>query len=151
MLAGFDGIVAVCGHDRAFMEMCSHILVFEGDGRISDWRGSFAELRAHQKAQAVQAASPPVPPPAAPPASAGADKEAKKRASNASKKLPRVEAEVERVEGEIAAIDELLVAAGADAGKAAALAAKRAEAARLLDELFAEYERLDEVIRAGAA
>jgi ATPase subunit of ABC transporter with duplicated ATPase domains len=150
LLAAFDGIVVVCGHDRSFMAMCQHLLVFEGDGRISDWRGTLAELRERQKANAA-AASAPAAAAAAPPAAAGADKEARRLATNASKKIPRVEADLERLEAELSAFDEQLMEAGADAGRAAALAAKRGEAACQLEALYAEYERLDALVRAVAA
>ena len=142
MLKTYQGIFIVVGHDRAFMEQCTRLLVFEGDGKTRSFSGTYSELRAEQAALAAPAA-------AAPAASAQSaappvvqDKEARRRASNALKKIPKVEADVERCEAELAELDAQLVAAGADAGRAAALAATREEAQARLDGLMEEYERL---------
>jgi ATP-binding cassette subfamily F protein uup len=165
MLQSFDGVVLMTGHDRAFMDtLAQHIFVFEGDGRVTDWQGSYSELRVAQKAReaadskpaaAAAAATPSRPAAAAAPAAAApsadpaADKEARRIASNAKNKIPKVEASLEKVEAEIAALDEALVAACADAGKALELSGKRAAAAARQDELYAEYERLDALVAAG--
>lgn len=140
MLKTYQGIFIVVGHDRAFMEQCTRLLVFEGDGLLRSFSGTYSELRAEQARLAA--------PPAAAAASAAVsapvvqDKEARRRASNAAKKLPRVEEDVERCEAELAALDEQLVLAGADAGRAAALAATRGGLQSKLDALMEEYERL---------
>ena len=128
--------------------LAQHIFVFEGDGVVSDWQGSYSELRAHQKAReaaASSAARPAVEPPprAADPA---ASRDARRVATNAKNKMPQVEAALERVEADIAALDDALVAACSDAGKAADLAAKRDAAVARQEELYAEYERLDALV-----
>jgi hypothetical protein len=56
---------------------------------------------------------------------------------------------LERVEADIAALDDALIAACADAGKAAELAAKRAAAVARQEQLYAEYERLDALVLAA--
>ena len=145
MLEGFDGCVLLTGHDRSFFDaLAQHILVFEGDARIRDWQGSYSELRAAQKAdeRAVPAAATASAPPAAP-----ADKEARRVAQNAAKKIPKVEAALEKLDADIADLDRQLSEAASDAGKAAALAAARDKATAQLAELFAEYERLDALAR----
>ena len=58
-----------------------------------------------------------------------------------------MEADIVKTEAEIARIDEALALAGADAGKALALAAERSTAEERLDALFEEYERLDALCR----
>jgi ATP-binding cassette subfamily F protein uup len=39
-------------HDRFFLDkLCTKLLVFEGEGRIKEWVGSYTELREAQKAR----------------------------------------------------------------------------------------------------
>jgi Skp family chaperone for outer membrane proteins len=84
-------------------------------------------------------------------ADATASREARRVATNAKKKMPQVEATLEKVEAEIAALDQALVDACADAGKAAELASKRDAAVARQEQLYAEYERLDALVLAGGA
>ncbi len=163
MLSTFDGVVLMTGHDRAFMDtLAQHIFVFEGNGAVSDWQGTYSELRVAQKAReaagakAAQktqpaggaAAAPAAAAEALPPAAAR-DPEARRLANNAKNKMTKVEAQLEKVEASIAVLDEQLVAACADAGKAMELADKRAKAVAQQEELYAEYERLDALVAAG--
>ena len=152
MLEGWTGVTIMTGHDRALLDTADHLFVFEGDGRVSDFKGSYSQLRAIQRAEESEksggSAKPQMQQPPAPGA-AEADREARRLASNASKKVPKVEADIVKTEAEIARIDEALALAGADAGKAVALAAERSTAAERLDALFEEYERLDVLCRAG--
>lgn len=60
------------------------------------------------------------------------------------------QAALEKVEAEIDELDAALLATGADAGKALELSEKRAAAAKFQEELYAEYERLDELVRRAA-
>ena len=46
LLVDFDGCVLIVSHDRAFVNtVADHIFVFDGKGGISDWSGSYTELR----------------------------------------------------------------------------------------------------------
>ena len=155
VLQGFDGVVLMTGHDRVFLDtLAQHIFVFEGDGVVTDWQGSYSELRAHQKSREASTAAAAARPAAdAPPKAAAADpaasREARRVATNAKNKMPQVEAALEKVEAEIAALDEALVASCADAGKAAELAAKRDAAVARQEQLYSEYERLDALVLAA--
>lgn len=62
-----------------------------------------------------------------------------------------MEAALEKVEAEIEELDAALLAAGADAGRALELSEQRAKAARFQEELYEEYERLDELVRRAEA
>lgn len=54
-LASFSGCVIVISHDRYFLDsIADHLFVFEGDGKVSDFPGSYTEYRA-QKATAAPA------------------------------------------------------------------------------------------------
>jgi ABC transport system ATP-binding/permease protein len=49
-LEDFPGCLVVVTHDRYFMDrLVEHLFVFEGDGKIKDYMGSYAEYRAEKK------------------------------------------------------------------------------------------------------
>ena len=46
LLVDFDVVLLIVSHDRAFVNtVADHIFVFDGKGGISDWSGSYTELR----------------------------------------------------------------------------------------------------------
>jgi ATP-binding cassette subfamily F protein uup len=52
-LEDYPGCLVVVTHDRYFMDkLVDHLLVFEGDGRIKDYNGTYAEYRAQIRTQA---------------------------------------------------------------------------------------------------
>jgi ATPase subunit of ABC transporter with duplicated ATPase domains len=52
MLSNFDGCVLIVSHDRQFVNnLADHIFVFDGEGGISDWSGSYSELRDFMKSK----------------------------------------------------------------------------------------------------
>ena len=65
-LVDLDVCLLIVSHDRFFLDkICTKLLVFEGEGRIKEWVGSYTELREVQKAheaadQKAQSASVPV-------------------------------------------------------------------------------------------
>ena len=55
-LIDLDVCLLIVSHDRFFLDkLCTKLLVFEGEGRIKEWVGSYTELREVQKAREVQA------------------------------------------------------------------------------------------------
>ena len=51
-LADFRGCVIVVSHDRYFMDkVVDHLLVFRGDGRVSDFPGNYTQFRQWEKTQ----------------------------------------------------------------------------------------------------
>lgn len=51
-LTDLDVCLLIVSHDRFFMDkLCTKLLVFEGEGRIKEWVGSYTELRETQKAR----------------------------------------------------------------------------------------------------
>ena len=54
-LLDLDACLLVVSHDRFFMDkVCSKLLVFEGEGKIKEWVGSYTELREVQKEKEVK-------------------------------------------------------------------------------------------------
>jgi ATP-binding cassette subfamily F protein uup len=58
-LEEYPGCLVVVTHDRYFMDrLVDHLFVFEGNGKVRDFNGTYAEFRAMQRVPVV----PPVPP-----------------------------------------------------------------------------------------
>jgi ATP-binding cassette subfamily F protein uup len=54
-LVDLDICLLIVSHDRYFMDkLCTKLLVFEGEGRIKEWVGSYTELRERQKDEAAR-------------------------------------------------------------------------------------------------
>lgn len=56
-LEDFPGVLVVVTHDRYFMDrLVDHLFVFEGQGKIKDFNGTYAEYRALKRAETTAAA-----------------------------------------------------------------------------------------------
>ena len=54
-LLEFPGCVLIVTHDRYFMDkLVEHLFVFEGNGKIKDYNGTYTEYRAYQKAKDLE-------------------------------------------------------------------------------------------------
>ncbi|MBL7939507.1 MAG: ABC-F family ATP-binding cassette domain-containing protein [Flavobacteriales bacterium] len=54
-LTDLDVCLLIVSHDRYFMDkLCTKLLVFEGQGKIKEWVGSYTELRERQKEEAAR-------------------------------------------------------------------------------------------------
>ena len=78
-------------------------------------------------------------------------KDAKRAASNASKKLPKLEAALEKLLEEVAALNRQLEGTGSDAALAIELVARRDETEKKANDVFMEMELLEEIVNAAAA
>jgi ATP-binding cassette subfamily F protein uup len=107
----FAGAVIVVSHDRYFLDRCvERLLVFEGDGTISDYPGGYSSYEAHREAAAPQQASAP-----RKPAPASRTQEKSDRLSYKEKReLNSLEAEIGNLEEEQAQVEEQLLAAAED-------------------------------------
>ncbi len=57
-LIDLDVCLLIVSHDRFFLDkICTKLLVFEGQGKIKEWMGSYTELREVQKAREAEARS----------------------------------------------------------------------------------------------
>ena len=145
MIASFPGTVLVISHDRALLDgLCDVFLVLEGDGAVSEWRGSFAELRDAQAAKREARRLADGGGEAAP--DAPLDKAARKRLQEARKEVKRIESSIERTESRIEEVDQRLHAAGADIELAMEIQRERAGLDEKLEELYARYADQDAII-----
>ncbi len=58
LLVEFGGTVLLVSHDRAFLnEVCTSLLVFEGDGKFTDYIGGYDDWQRERAAKAAEAAA----------------------------------------------------------------------------------------------
>ena len=137
-LATYGEALLFVSHDRYFIEkFATRIWCFEG-GKITDFRGTFAEFRAWRErqraiAQAAKSAAP-----------KAEKKPARQRTSDREKQSRRIEREINKAEERIKEIEAECEANASDYKKLMELDAERAELNEKLDALYLEWEELDE-------
>jgi len=149
LLIEMGATALVVTHDRYFLDrVATAILAFEGDGRVVRYPGNYASYvalrdaaRARERATAAASRSRSAPPPS-PPATA------RKRGLtwNEARELERVEGEIAALEAELAARDAELADPLTYAGRSPeipALLAARDAAHRRLATLLARWEELE--------
>ena len=138
-LSDYSEALLFVSHDRWFIEKFATRIWHFSDGKITDFRGGFAEFRewrARQEAiaQAAKSAAP----------KAEKPKSAHKRSSELEKRRRRVEREIEKTEARLAEIDAESEANASDYVRLMELDAEREELGKGLDALYSEWEELDE-------
>jgi len=139
LLVEMGATALVVTHDRYFLDkVATAILAFEGDGRAVRYPGNYASYvtlrdaaRARERAAAATAPRPRSAPPPGAPATA------RKRGLTWNEAR-----ELERVEGEIAALETELAARDAELAEPATYAARSAEVPALLAARDAAHQRL---------
>lgn len=107
-LAAFSGCLIVVSHDRYFMDkVADHLLVFNGEGNIKDFPGSYTDYRAWRKEQETLAAAQATP---AAKVIAPAPEKPKERIKgklsfNEKREFEQLEAEIPKLEAEKAALE----------------------------------------------
>ena len=147
-LLDFSGTLVIVSHDRHFMDrLVDHLLVFCGDGVVKDFIGNFSEYRAFIKdyeAEARRAASvnlakakAPAPPKPAP---------AKKKLSyKEQREMESLEAEIDALNKEKAALEEQLSNGSLAYNDLQAASARVGEIMSLLDEKELRWLELSEI------
>ncbi|WKS95974.1 ABC-F family ATP-binding cassette domain-containing protein [Riemerella columbina] len=106
-LQNFQGTLVIVSHDRYFMDrIVSHILAFEGEGKIKDFTGNFSEYRA---AKAAELKSKTTAAPALSPQPAPTSAPTKKKLSfKEQRELEAIEKELPELESQIQSLTEQL-------------------------------------------
>ena len=137
-LSSYGEALLFVSHDRYFIEkFATRIWCFE-DGKVTDFRGGFAEFREYRArqlaiAQAAKSAAP-----------KAEKKPARQRTTDREKQARRVEREITKTEARIAEIEVEYEANASDYKKLMELDAERGELNEKLDALYLEWEELDE-------
>jgi len=163
MLSNFDGCVLIVSHDRQFVNnLADHIFVFDGEGGISDWSGSYSELRDFMKSKEQDAQTKKSKSENAHEVGemnkqseedAETAKEEEKRvrellreAHNAPGIITKIEKALAVLDQEIEVFDAQLFDAGADVSKAVEIQAQKDAKVAKQELYYAEWERLEDIL-----
>lgn len=142
-LKEFSGTLIIVSHDRHFLDrLVDHLFVFCGEGIIKDFIGNFSEYRAfikdyeaQQRKQAEAAKKPAEKPANNQTVSADPAKPAKRKLSyKEQKELEQLEADMESLNAEKAALEEQLSSGNLPFDQLQAASARHGEITDLLDE-----------------
>lgn len=100
-LQEFNGCMLVVSHDRYFMDkIIDHLFVFEGNGKISDFAGTYTQYRDAEQAKKASQSAPkkPMVTAAAPPAAIAPAPTAPKRSYKVQKQLETLELDIANLE-----------------------------------------------------
>lgn len=112
-LGAYNGCLLIVSHDRYFLDkLCDQLFLFEGEGEIKPFNGTFREYRARKAAQAAAKSSTPAPSPVAAPVREEVRvqkrDESKKLSFKEQKEYEGLEAEIAKLEGRKAELLELM-------------------------------------------
>ncbi|HXT10998.1 MAG TPA: ATP-binding cassette domain-containing protein [Candidatus Angelobacter sp.] len=157
-LVAFPGVVLVVSHDRYFLNrVCTDVLAFEGDGRITHSAGDYdyyleKRKRVSEQAKAWESEARAVSKQAAAPAVKAP--KPRKLSFKETKELEGMEAQIEAVETEIARIEALFASPDyhrTHATQTNELNAQLAAAKENVSKLYARWEELEAIRVASTA
>ncbi|MDG9667670.1 ATP-binding cassette domain-containing protein [Hahella sp. CR1] len=112
LLAEFDGTILLVSHDRFFIDnVVTSTLVFEGDGKISEYPGGYNDWLAQRPVVKAEAKPAEAKAQAAKPKTASDGGKAAKLSYKLQRELDALPKEIERLEAEVAAMQEEVSAA----------------------------------------
>ncbi len=146
-LSELDVCLLIVSHDRFFMDkLCTKLLVFEGEGRVKEWVGSYTELRERQKAEANKP-KPAKPTEEAPRAKENADA-GKKLTYGEKIELQKIDKEMPKLEKKKEELLLLMTQSNADHHKMMEHSIELEKATKELDRMTDRWLELSE--KAGA-
>ena len=157
-LVAFEGTLVVVSHDRYFLNrVCTHILAFEGHGRVVFDAGNFDDYLAHKATRdsalkALEARLTPPPSKASSPANPDADASPKpkrplKLSYKEERELEGIEGRILETEAEVERIESLFASPDfyAKHGHEAVTLQQKLESKRLeVPQLYARWEELEQ-------
>ncbi|MBK7483790.1 MAG: ABC-F family ATP-binding cassette domain-containing protein [Flavobacteriales bacterium] len=141
-LVDLDICLLIVSHDRYFMDkLCTKLLVFEGEGKIKEWVGSYSELRDRERYEASRPKE----------VKEVKVKEQKKPAATAKKmsyaerlELQKIDKEIPKLEAKKAEILEAMGKGGVDHHKIMELSVELEKTGKRLDEITDRWLVLSE-------
>ena len=136
-LADFGGCLIIVSHDRYFMDnLVDHYFVFEGDGEIRDFNGTYLEYKEEAEKQEAQKKTDAEKKPKKADVSGVSSKEGevKKLSYNERKEYNQLEKEIEKLEKQKADIEEELATGSQDYEKLRELSEQFSEIKETLEE-----------------
>ncbi|TAN47483.1 MAG: ATP-binding cassette domain-containing protein [Methylococcaceae bacterium] len=143
LLAGYDGTLLLVSHDRAFLDgVVTQSLVFEGDGRVSEYVGGYSDWQSQRKStQPSKPAKPAVPVAATEPPYKPAAPARRKLSFKEQRELEQLPARIESLEARQAELSGLIHSGALFRQDRASQETALAEFAALEQELAMAYQR----------
>ncbi len=141
-LSGFGGCLLLATHDRYFLDkLVDHIFVFEGDGKIKDFTGSYSEYRQSELDKAPDE----IKRKTANPKRNDNIPEIRKRSYKEKNEYESLEKEITSLEKEKSELENMLGSGENNYEKLQKISARIAEIISLLDEKVLRWLELDEM------
>jgi ATP-binding cassette subfamily F protein uup len=142
-LLHYGGCLLLVTHDRFILDkLVDHLFVFEGDGKVTDYGGSYSGWRQEME-ESRNAQAPPKKPVEVKPAPVVTAK--KKRTNTENKEFGKLPAEIDALEAEKAQLEQKLSQSGLDHQELIKLGARFAELEELIEIKTLRYLELDEL------
>ena len=142
-LRSFAGTVITVSHDRYFLDkVADQLIIFQGAGRITRYRGMFSDYLAEFGAPTTDAPKPVKPTAEKKPVVEAPKK--KKLTWSEQKEWETIEDDIAELEGKISQIEADMVENGADFGKLSELQAQLDETNQALEDKMMRWEELSE-------
>ena len=146
-LEAFQGCLIVVTHDRFFMDrLVDHMFVFEGEGRIKDFPGSYSQYREWKDAQGAVPSVKSVKVSALPKTEKPKPNKKRKFSFNEKREFEQIESEIEQLEARKVEITALLNGGSNDFEELANLAKELETLATNLDQKSDRWLELMEII-----
>lgn len=99
-LLEFPGCLLIVSHDRFFLnKLCEHLFIFEGEGKLRDFNGTYSEYRADQRErETIARQTPKADPKASAKPAAGTGGDAEEISYEDRKTIKRVENQLQKLE-----------------------------------------------------
>ena len=160
-LDNYDGIVVMVSHDRYFLDrIATRIFAFEGEGKITQYEGGYTDYM-HKRPQAMNEMSSLGAKTTVSSVAGSAEKQDSRETWGHQKKLKftfkeqkeyeTIEADIEKLESEIAALDVEMVKNASNYGKLNALSQEKEAKEELLMEKMERWEYLEDLAAKIAA
>ena len=161
-LDNYDGIVVTVSHDRYFLDrIARRIFAFEGNGKITQYEGGYTDYMSKRPQELNEMSSLGAKPMVNPNASATAEKKDSRETWGHQKKLKftfkeqkeyeTIEADIEKLETEIAQLDAEMIKNASNYGKLNALSQEKEAKEELLMEKMERWEYLEDLAAQIAA
>lgn len=161
-LDNYDGIVVTVSHDRYFLDrIVRRIFAFEGNGKITQYEGGYTDYMAKRPQEMNEISSLGAKAVATSNSSDSADKQDSRETWGHQKKLKftfkeqkeyeTIEADIEKLENEIAQLDAEMVKNASNYGKLNALSQEKEAKEELLMEKMERWEYLEDLAAKIAA
>ncbi|MEZ4847400.1 MAG: ATP-binding cassette domain-containing protein [Bacteroidia bacterium] len=152
-LEAFQGCLLVVTHDRFFMDrMVDHLFVFEGEGKIKDFPGSYSQYREWKDEQdvPVEKSSEETESQAEPAKEKPKSNRKRKLSFNEKREFEQLEGEIDQMEGRKKEISDLLNGGTSDFEKLTELAQELETLNEELDEKSDRWLELMEILEGEA-